>query len=256
MGRAFVEGLLKAKLWEPAQVWISDVRSEVVSSLRRSYGVSGGTDNRAAVKSARTVVLCVKPQQMAALLEEVVPVMGRKLVLSIAAGLTTRFFESRLPSAAVIRVMPNTPALVGEGALVFCRGRRVTPTQVRQAENLLGSLGEVWELPEKLMDAVTALSGSGPAYLFYLVEVLSKAGVAAGLPREIAAPLARQTVWGAGALLKARPDVQPEDLRRQVTSPGGTTEAALDVLQSSSLQKIFDRALVRARKRSRELSQR
>jgi pyrroline-5-carboxylate reductase len=155
----------------------------------------------------------------------------------------------------IIRVMPNTPALVRAGAIVYCAGRSVKPAHEETARRILASVGKAWKVDEVHMDAVTALSGSGPAYVFYLVEAMSAAGAALGLPAELAEALARQTVYGSGLLLKESRD-GAEELRRRVTSPGGTTEAAVRVLEEAGTRGIFERALSAASRRSRELSER
>jgi pyrroline-5-carboxylate reductase len=203
------------------------------------------------------IVLAVKPQIMA----EVLPAYRRyaadALFLSIAAGKTLRFFARSLGEhAAVVRAMPNTPAAIGRGIAVACASPAVTPAQRGVAERLLGAVGEVgWVADEALIDAVTAVSGSGPAYVFLLIECLAKAGVAAGLPAELAERLARATVAGAGELARLSPE-SAATLRENVTSPGGTTRAALDVLMAADgLEPLLKRAVLAAAKRSRELAE-
>ncbi|HXY98385.1 MAG TPA: pyrroline-5-carboxylate reductase [Stellaceae bacterium] len=203
------------------------------------------------------IVLAVKPQVMA----EALPAYrrfaeGGVLVLSIAAGKTLGFFARALGAeAAVIRAMPNTPAAIGRGIAVACANARVTPAQRTLAERLLGAVGEVcWVAEEPLIDAVTAVSGSGPAYVFLLIECLAKAGAAAGLPADLASRLARATVAGSGELARLSPE-SAAALREAVTSPGGTTRAALDVLMAKDgLEPLLRRAVLAAAKRSRELA--
>jgi pyrroline-5-carboxylate reductase len=203
------------------------------------------------------IVLAVKPQMMATVLGEYRSFAGgNSLWLSIAAGSTLGFFARALgETAAVVRAMPNTPAAVGRGISVACAGPRVTSTQRAAAERLLAAVGEVaWVADEPLIDAVTAVSGSGPAYVFLLIECLAKAGVAAGLPADLAERLARATVIGAGELARLSPETAAQ-LRENVTSPGGTTRAALDVLMAKEgLEPLLTRAVLAAAKRSRELS--
>jgi pyrroline-5-carboxylate reductase len=203
------------------------------------------------------IVFAVKPQVMG----EVAPAYrrfagGGTLFLSIAAGKTLGFFARQLgATAAVVRAMPNTPAAIGRGIAVACASRAVAVAQRALAERLLGAVGEVgWVDDEALIDAVTAVSGSGPAYVFLLIECLAKAGVAAGLTEELAMRLARATVAGSGELarLSAAPAAR---LRESVTSPGGTTRAALDVMMApDGLQTLLTRAVLAAARRSRELA--
>jgi pyrroline-5-carboxylate reductase len=203
------------------------------------------------------IVLAVKPQVMAAALGDYRRFAGGdSLWLSIAAGQTLGLFARALgESAAVVRTMPNTPAAIGRGISVACAGPRVTSAQRGVAERLLAAVGEVaWVEDEALIDAVTAVSGSGPAYVFLLIECLAKAGIAVGLPAGLAERLARATVTGAGELARLSPETAAQ-LRENVTSPGGTTRAALDVLMAKDgLEPLLTRAVLAAAKRSRELS--
>ncbi|HUK11405.1 MAG TPA: pyrroline-5-carboxylate reductase [Stellaceae bacterium] len=202
------------------------------------------------------VILAVKPQTMDAAIKPYKRFVGRSLFLSIAAGKTLAYFTRQLDDdAAVVRSMPNTPAAVGRGITVACANPRVTPTQRRLADELLAAVGEVgWVEQEALLDAVTAVSGSGPAYVFLLIECLAKAGIAAGLPADLAGRLSLATVAGSGEL--ARSSGEPASrLREAVTSPGGTTRAALDVLMApDGLEPLLTRAVAAAAKRSRELA--
>ncbi len=202
------------------------------------------------------VIFAVKPQQMVDVVPDYVRFRGPGTqFLSIAAGTTIRFFEGILgPDAAVVRTMPNTPAAVGKGMLVACPNGPVTSAMRARADTLLAAVGAVaWIEDEALMDAVTAVSGSGPAYVFYMIECMTQAGIAAGLPAELAAQLASQTVYGAGALAHAAPE-DPGTLRKNVTSPGGTTQAALEVLMADDgLAPLVRRAVDAAARRSREL---
>jgi pyrroline-5-carboxylate reductase len=203
-------------------------------------------------------VLAVKPQIMEDACAALRPVLLSPgvPVLSIAAGKTLRALKSYLHAdQPVIRAMPNTPAAIGKGVSVAAASAEVTPGQKHIAQQVLSAGGAVrWVEDESLMDAVTAVSGSGPAYVFYLIEVLAEAGLRAGLPAELSRDLARQTVVGSAALAAADTDTSPDVLRRNVTSPGGTTEAALSVLMDGRWQKIFDEAIEKAATRSRDLS--
>ena len=204
-----------------------------------------------------TILLAVKPQ----MLDQVMPALserlpGGALIISIAAGKTIRYFADRLPAgASIVRTMPNTPAAVGRGFTVCCAGPAVTAEQRATADALMRAVGDVaWIDDESLMHAVTAVSGSGPAYVFHLIEAVEAAAVAAGLPRELAAQLARATVTGAGELARQSPDAAAK-LRADVTSPGGTTAAALAVLMGEDgLTELLTRAVAAAAARSEELS--
>jgi len=255
MGEALIRGLLGAKMVPPSRIIAADVRAERREFFMSSFGVQAVDDNVEAVKAADIVLLAVKPQQMSELLAGLKPVMsGAKLMISIAAGVTTARIEQELGGQArVVRVMPNTPALVGAGAAALAKGAYATNNDLVSAESILGAVGIVVRVEEKLMDAVTALSGSGPAYIFYVTEALIRAGVAAGLDEALAKKLAIQTVFGAAKLLVESGE-EPESLRRKVTSPGGTTEAALKVLGEGRLVELFTEAISAAQKRSRELS--
>jgi pyrroline-5-carboxylate reductase len=207
-------------------------------------------------ETAAAIVIAVKPQVIADVLPGLRPLVGAETVaLSIAAGTTLANLEAGLGDAAIVRAMPNTPAQIGRGITAAVANRRVTPADKALVTALLEAVGEVvWVEEEGLIDTVTAVSGSGPAYVFLLAECLAEAGVEAGLPSDIAAQLARATVAGAGELLR-RSELPHHQLRHNVTSPGGTTAAALDILMSESgLGPLMRRAVAAAKKRSQELS--
>ncbi len=204
------------------------------------------------------IVLAVKPQLMDYVCRDLASKgISSSLFISIAAGKTLKSLENNLWSgAAIIRTMPNTPALIGQGVTVGVSNKYVSADQREQAASLLKALGHFeWLEDEKLMDAVTAVSGSGPAYVFLLIEELAKAGIAQGLPQELALTISKQTVIGAAALAAARADTPVETLRNNVTSPGGTTEAALKILMDrNGMAALMKTAVAEATKRSRELS--
>jgi len=256
MGEALIAGLLRSGQWKPSQIVVTDVRPEPLERLHKNYRVGTSADNRWAVRDADIVLLAVKPQHMKHLLQDVGPALRKsQLVLSIAAGITTRLIERHLAKGSpVVRVMPNTPALVGLGAAAICRGRWAGAKHLKAAGAILKTVGTVVTVPEKDMDAVTALSGSGPAYVFFLAEAMKEAGSALGLAPHVVDSLVRQTVKGAGQLLSQSHE-EPQTLRQRVTSPGGTTEAAISILEKSGTKAAFAKALKRASARSRELSQ-
>lgn len=204
-------------------------------------------DNVKAVRGADIIILAVKPQNMDAVLDEIKGV--NKLVISIAAGIKTRKIEEKLGRVPVIRVMPNTPLLAGMGMSALCRGRYAGLRHIRIADRIFSSMGKVILVKEKQMDAVTAISGSGPAYVYLFIESLIKSAIGLGLSKDMVI----QTLKGALGLLE-KTGKSPEELRKQVTSPGGTTEAALKVFQREGFTRIIDKAIRAACKRSRELS--
>ncbi|HKA81837.1 MAG TPA: pyrroline-5-carboxylate reductase [Xanthobacteraceae bacterium] len=209
-----------------------------------------------AVGEAAAVVIAVKPQSAPEVMPVLTPFFGpTTVVVSIMAGRTLRFLDAALPGAALVRAMPNTPAAIGRGITVAVANARVSAKQRELVHALLSAVGAVeWVSDEALMDAVTALSGSGPAYVFLLAEAMAKAGVAAGLPAALASTLARATVAGAGELLHRSP-LDAATLRQNVTSPGGTTAAALDVLMANDgLEPLMTKAIAAATRRSRELA--
>lgn len=254
MAEAFVRGLLGAGLVEPAGVWVSDVRPARAPDLARQLGVNAAATNLAAIEAADIVLVCVKPQDVPGLLAEVgADIRATQLVLSIAAGVTIASLERHLPHhPPVIRVMPNTPALVQAGMAVLAPGTRATPEHAATALRLFEALGRAIVLPEKHLDAVTALSASGPAFLAVVAEALSDAGVRVGLPRDVAHLLAAQTMLGTGRML-ADTGMHPALLKEAVTSPGGTSIAGLHALERGGIRALLMDAIVAATERSAEL---
>ena len=254
MGSALLAGWLGLKLNPRKVVVIEPQPSKALAAFKRR-GVRINPSSRT-IGPVAVIVLAVKPQTAPEVLPGFVPLVGAKtLVLSIMAGRTLKFLEHGLPSAAIVRAMPNTPAAIGRGITVACPNARVTAAQRALANNLLAAIGAVeWVNDETLMDAVTALSGSGPAYVFLLAETLAQAGIAAGLPAALSAKLARATIEGSGELLR-RSEFDAATLRANVTSPGGTTAAALDVLMGQSeLEALLTKAVIAATKRGRDLA--
>jgi pyrroline-5-carboxylate reductase len=233
---------------------MSERRPERAAELRERYDVEVVSNTQAAER-AETLVLVVKPQDMADLLDEIGPVLRPgQLVISLAAGITSASIEARLPEGvAVVRVMPNTPALVDEGMAAISPGTHCDEAHLLEAEELLRATGKVIRVPEYQQDAVTAISGSGPAYLFFVVEAMIEAGVHLGLPRSTASELVVQTVVGSAKLLRETGE-HPTVLRERVTSPGGTTAAAVRELEDHKVRAAFMTALEAARDRSRALA--
>jgi pyrroline-5-carboxylate reductase len=253
MGETLLSGLLRAGR-SPKDVVITERRADRAQQLATAYGVKV-LQNAEAAAAADTVVLVVKPQDIAGLLDEIRDAVAPgKLVVSIAAGITTAFVEQRLPEGvAVVRVMPNTPALVDEGMAAVSPGSHCSAEHLSRAEALLSATGKVLQVPEYHQDAVTAISGSGPAYIFYVVEAMIEAGVLLGLPRSTSTELVVQTLYGAATMLKET-GTHPTVLREQVSSPAGTTMAALRQLDDHKVRAAFLTAMEAARDRSRELS--
>ena len=256
MGEALIAGLLRSGHWKPSQLIACDIRQDQLIKLQLRYKVRASADNRWAVREADIVLLAVKPQHMQRVLEEVGPVIRQnQLVLSIAAGITTSFIEKFLAKRVpVVRVMPNTPALVGLGMAGLACGRYARRFHESTARAIMETVGKVVTVAERDMDAVTAVSGSGPAYVFYVAEAMKGAGVHLGLAPDVADQLVRQTVKGAGVLLSLSHE-EARTLRERVTSPGGTTEAALKVMEAAKVRATFMKALRSARDRSKELSE-
>jgi pyrroline-5-carboxylate reductase len=254
MAEALLRGILTAKRLTPDQVVVTDVREDRLAALQHTYGVATTTDNAEAAAGAETVLLAVKPQVMPRALEELRrAVTEQQLVISIAAGIATATIEAAfLRPVRVIRVMPNTPALVLEGVSALCRGTQATAEDLLAARQLLEAVGTVVTVDEGLMDAVTGLSGSGPAYVFLVIEALADGGVKAGLPREIAQALAAQTVRGAARMV-LETGQHPGALKDMVASPGGTTIAGLHALEQGGVRAALINAVEVAAKRSREL---
>ena len=253
MGETLVSGLLRAGR-RPEELLVAERRSERATELRERYGVEV-VSNAVAADKADTVLLVVKPQDMTEVLQELAPHLGpQTLVVSLAAGITTASIESHLDAGVpVVRVMPNTPALVDEGMSAISRGSHCDEAHLLEAEALLSAVGRVLRVPEKQQDAVTAISGSGPAYIFFVVESMIEAGVHLGLPRSTSSELVVQTVVGSAKLLRETGE-HPTVLREQVTSPGGTTAAAVRELEDHKVRAAFLSAMEAARDRSRALA--
>lgn len=254
MGEALLGGLLRTGALTPSQVVCTDVRVERCHEIEAAHGVTAHSDNRAAVAGADVVLLAVKPQSLATVVAGFHEVAhADQTIISIVAGITTEWIERHLPEGVpVVRVMPNTPALVDEGMSIVTGGRHTSGADLALAEELLSAVGEVVRLPEEQVDAATAISGSGPAYVFLLAEALMEAGVHLGLAREVSTRLVEQTLLGSATLLRDAED-HPALLREAVTSPGGVTAAALARFEEAGLRATVIRAVTAARDRAGEL---
>ena len=253
MGSTLLSGLIRSGR-DAGELVITGRNAERVQDLARTYGVRL-MSNLEAAQVADTLVLVVKPQDMEGLLAEISgQVPDKTLVVSLAAGITTGFLEERLPGGtAVARVMANTPALVDEGMAAVSPGMHCDEVHLQEVEELLRSCGKVLRVAEKHLDAVTAISGSGPAYIFYVVEAMIEAGVLLGMPRTTSTELVVQTLYGAATMLKET-GLHPTVLREQVSSPGGTTMSALRELDDHKVRAAFVTAIEAAAQRSKQLA--
>ena len=256
MAEAMVRGMLRAGLSQAAEITVTGRRGERLEELSKLYGVHTTRDNVAAAKAADVIVLSVKPQAMAELLEEIAPVVtDQQLVLSVAAGVPIAAMSRKLgASARIVRSMPNTPALVGQGACAIAGGQHATAADLDVAKQIFDAVGMTVVVEEYLLDAATGLSGSGPAYIFLIIEALSDAGVKVRLPRRTAQALAAQTVAGSARLL-IETGIHPGQLKDQVTSPGGTAIAGLHTLEAGGLRTTLINAVEAATFRAKELGQ-
>ncbi len=254
MGEALLGGLVKACIIEPDQVIASRRNIDALERLKRVYGIRVTGDNRELVTKADVIVVALKPQVLPEVLDDVASqITHDKLVISIAAGISTGMLEAMFADhVPVVRVMPNVPALSGEGISPYCLGQYAREAHALMANEVFSAVGVTVMVDEDLMDPVTALSGTGPAYVFYLMEAMVEAGVEMGFPPIVARALVRQTFYGASKLLSEELRT-PAQLRRMVTSPGGTTHAAITTLQSHDFVKIVKNAVFAANQRAHEL---
>jgi len=254
MGEALIKGLTEANLVPPEAIYATDVRLERMRELDRQYGIQVASNNAELVRHADVVILAVKPQIIDPVLREIAAaVTRRKLVISIAAGVSIAKLRAGLgKEARLIRVMPNTPALVLEGVTAIAKGDGLEPGDLDIAGEIFSAVGRVVVLDEELMDAVTGLSGSGPAYVAVVIESLADGGVKMGLDRITAMTLATQTVLGAAKLL-LETGLHPGALKDMVSSPGGTSIAGISALEEGGIRTTFIKAVERATQRSREL---
>jgi pyrroline-5-carboxylate reductase len=256
MGEALVKGLIRAGKTQPDALICSDPRAERREEVQKRYGVHVTADNRAAAAQSDIVVIAVKPQSIDVLLEEIAPAVdAKKLVISIAAGVPIAAIARKLGAGVrIIRTMPNTPALVGAGATALARGPHATDGDLEQALALFEAVGVAVVVEEHHLDAVTGLSGSGPAFVFIAIEALADGGVKVGLARPVALALAAQAVMGSAKLVLETGE-HPGRLKDQVTSPGGTSIAGCHALEAAGFRAALIAAVEAATKRSRELGE-
>ncbi|HTD66709.1 MAG TPA: pyrroline-5-carboxylate reductase [Candidatus Limnocylindria bacterium] len=254
MASALAKGFVASKIVSPKQIIASDVMEPARAAFAKDVGASVTDSNADVLRFANVLVLAVKPDQVSGVLNEIKPLCTEKhLLISIAAGITLTKLEAALPmSARVIRVMPNTPALVGAGAAGYALGSHATSEDGEITQQLLSAVGVAFAVKESLLDAVTGLSGSGPAYVFQIIEALSDGGVAAGLPRDVATHLAAQTLLGSAKMV-LETGLHPGALKDMVTSPGGTTIEGLHELEKGALTATLINAVRAAAEKSKKL---
>jgi pyrroline-5-carboxylate reductase len=254
MGEALLSRLVVQRIYSPDQVLVSDPQAARREALAQQYQVQVTSDNAAVVTSTEILLLAIKPQMFDAVVAELPKASLAQTVISILAGVPLSRLEAAFPNQPVVRAMPNTPATVGAGMTAITPGQHAQLVHRQQAQQIFRAVGEVVEVPEVLMDAVTGLSGSGPGYVAILIEALADGGVAAGLPRAIALQLALQTVRGTAELLQTT-GMHPAELKDRVTSPGGTTIAGIARLEQSGFRAALIEAVCAAYHRSQELGQ-
>lgn len=254
MGEAIVAGLLRAGLLAPEQVVVTTRRGEVAEGLAARHGVRATTDNLAAVREADTVLLALKPQRISKVLHlpGVAEALAGKLVISIAAGVTLSQLQAWLPESPVIRAMPNTPCLIGEGMTVLARGVRAGDGEVALAKSLFETVGMCIEVEDKLMDAVTSLGGSGPAFVYVMIEAIADGGVMMGLPRAVALKMAAQVFQGAARMVLST-GFHPAALKDQVTTPAGCTIAGILTMEDGRIRSVLARTIQEAARVAGEL---
>ena len=257
MAEALIKGIITAKVCEPENIFVSDIKTEQLEYLAKQYGIQKANDNGEIAAKVDILILSVKPQNMTEALESIKNAVKKDtLIISIAAGVKTADIAAVLGDIGIVRVMPNTPALIGEGASALFANEKAKP-MLERAKSIFTAVGKAVVVDdEDLIDAVTAVSGSGPAYYFLLTEEIIKAAIELGLPADVAKDLVLQTAKGA-ALLAAEADKRGEtvaQLRQKVTSPGGTTEAALKVIADGKFGLLVEAAIKKARDRSQQLS--
>jgi pyrroline-5-carboxylate reductase len=253
--QTMINGLVKKGIIKSEKIWVTNKeKTERLLKLWKDYDVNCTKDKKKVLDNTDIIILAVKPSDIMSVLEEIKPIISEKqLIISVAAGVTTEKLENYLEKdVAVIRVMPNISCAIGESATAIAKGRFATERHLNTTCKLFEALGEVVVVEESNMDLITGLSGSGPAYFYYMVELMEKTAVASGLSKEIAKKLLLQTLYGAAKMLRDTNE-DPSSLRKRVTSPEGTTYAALEVFQSMGLEETVHKAVIKAAARSKEL---
>jgi pyrroline-5-carboxylate reductase len=254
MGEAIVGGLLRAGLFAPGEVLATTRRQDAADAVQARHGVAVTLDNLAACRSAHTILLTLKPQRIAKVVHEpgMREALAGKLVISIAAGVTLAQLAEWLPASSVIRAMPNTPCLIGEGMTVLARGKGVGDAEVAIAARLFETVGRCLEVEDKLMDAVTSLGGSGPAFVYIMIEAMADGGVMMGLPRPVALEIAAQVFQGAARMV-LQTSRHPAALKDQVTTPAGCTIAGVLTMEDGRIRSVLARTIQEATRVAGEL---
>lgn len=255
MGSALVTGFLETGLVQPGDLFVSDPDGEALAALGQKHPINTATDNKRAVRFADVVILAVKPAVVKPVLEEIAPLITTEhLIVSVAAGVSLSVLEESVPAGVpVVRVMPNVPALIGEGMAAIALGKNAGASERKAVETLFAAVGKVVTLPEKDLDAATGLSGCGPAFVAIILEALADGGVKMGLPRQLALELAAQTMIGTARMIQVTGE-HPGVLKDRVCSPGGSTICGVHVLEQGGLRGILISAVEAAARRSGELS--
>lgn len=256
MGEAIVRGLLRSGKVKPKQIWATDRRPDLVADLVKRHHIRAGTDNLEAMRAAHVVLLCLKPQHMGSILDddEMRAALAGKLTISIAAGVRLSQLSTWLPRSALVRAMPNTPAVIGEGMTALARAKGVSDAQMKIALEIFNAVGRATELDEANMDVVTALNGSGPAFAFLVMESLADGAVMMGLRRDLAVQIAAQMLQGSARMV-LETGLHPAALKDQVTTPAGCTIAGLLTLEDGRIRSVLARAVEEASKVAGRLGQ-
>ncbi len=253
MAEAIISGFIKNDIVKSSNIMCNDISEERLNMLAHKYAVSIQQDKSQALENAEIVFLSTKPQQFNNILKEHAGELKKaKIIVSVAAGITTAFIEKFLPDNIIVRAMPNTPALVGKGAIAVCGGKNAGKEDIQDIADIFSVIGRVECVEEKIMNAITAVSGSGPAYVFYLSEMMRNAAEKFDIPADVAKHLVYQTIYGAGKML-IESGLDDTVLRKHVTSPGGTTEKAIEDFEKNNFKQIVLSAVEKAKTRAEEL---
>lgn len=255
MAEAILRGLISSKAFSKNNIIISDKDSARLKQVAKKYNVAAAEGNTQAASASDAIILAVKPQSMHHVLSEIAgKITSGQLVISIAAGITLKSLEKYLAKVPTVRAMPNNPCLIGEGITAICGGKYAQEKDMKTAEKIFSSVGDTIRTEEKQMNAITALSGSGPAFIYEVIDALMDGGIEAGLPKDLSATLALKTALGSvKTIIKTKRS--PEELKNMVASPGGTTVAGLRILEESNFKSVLKKAVIKASARAKEISE-
>lgn len=252
MAGAIIKGIIDSKIYDAKNILVSDLNKESLENMHKEFGITPCSDNAQVVKNADVIIFAVKPFVLKDVLKDIAPFIQGKTVISIAAGISIDSIEEILGNEAVIRVMPNTPALVNEGMSAICKGHYAKDKDVQTALNIFKSVGKVIEADEKYIDVITAVSGSGPAFYYYIINEFAKAGEKLGMDYKTCLKLSAQTAYGSAKMIMDT-GISPEQLIINVTTPGGTTEAGNNVLKNRDTSEILYATIEETMKKSKAL---